>query len=46
MRTYSLADLAALEGQEIGRSDWVVVTQDTDFQTLQAAESRLAVEFV
>ena len=28
MRTFAyLADLAALEGQEIGRSDWVVVTQ-------------------
>jgi acyl dehydratase len=27
MKTYRLADLAALEGQEIGRSDWVAVTQ-------------------
>jgi acyl dehydratase len=27
MRTFALVDLAALEGQEIGRSDWVVVTQ-------------------
>ena len=27
MRTFQLADLAALEGQEIGRSDWVVVAQ-------------------
>jgi acyl dehydratase len=27
MKTYLLADMAALEGQEIGRSDWVVVTQ-------------------
>jgi acyl dehydratase len=27
MKTYRLADLAALEGQEIGRSDWVTVTQ-------------------
>ena len=30
MRTFArLADLAALEGQEIGRSDWIVVTQSS-----------------
>ena len=27
MRTFALADLAALEGQEIGTSDWIVVEQ-------------------
>ncbi|MFL6700255.1 MAG: MaoC family dehydratase [Vitreoscilla sp.] len=31
-----LADLAALEGQEIGRSDWVVVTQPNIDQFAQA----------
>ena len=31
-----LADLAALEGQEIGRSDWIVVTQPTIDQFAQA----------
>ena len=36
MRTFALADLAALEGQEIGRSGWVVVEQASIDQFAQA----------
>ena len=36
MKTYHLADLAALEGQEIGRSEWVTVTQSAIDQFAQA----------
>ena len=36
MRTFALADLAALEGQEIGRSGWVVVGQASIDQFAQA----------
>ena len=36
MKTFALADLAALEGQEIGRSDWVVVAQSNIDQFAQA----------
>ncbi|MCK9684141.1 MaoC family dehydratase [Scleromatobacter humisilvae] len=36
MNAYLLADLAALEGREIGRSDWVVVEQSNIDQFAQA----------
>ena len=36
MRTFALADLAALEGQEIGRSGWIVVEQASIDQFAQA----------
>jgi acyl dehydratase len=36
MRTFALADLAGLQGQEIGTSDWVVVTQSDIDQFAQA----------
>jgi acyl dehydratase len=36
MRTFALADLAGLQGQEIGTSDWVVVTQSNIDQFAQA----------
>ena len=36
MRTFALADLAALEGQEIGRSGWVIVEQASIDQFAQA----------
>ena len=36
MNHYALADLAALPGQEIGRSDWVVVEQSHIDQFAQA----------
>ena len=36
MRTFALADLAALQGQEIGTSDWVAVTQSDIDQFAQA----------
>jgi acyl dehydratase len=36
MKTFNLGDLAALQGQEIGTSDWIVVTQAGIDQFAQA----------